>query len=107
MSLIRLANVPEAEATGESRTNIRKPAGSPRVHVARRLAIRSGDGQRTSYAQPAASSHRITRALVSISPRWTPCRADVGSAWRRLCHDSPIEGMASHQTLTDRSRVLN
>ena len=31
----------------------------------------------------------------------------VGSAWCRLCQDSPIEGIASHHTLPERSRVAN
>src|SRR6185295_15503447 len=31
-----------------------------------------------------------------------PCRAQVGSAWCRLCQDSPIERIASGQTLVAR-----
>src|SRR5690606_4735271 len=30
-----------------------------------------------------------------------------GSAWCRLCHDSPPEGIASHHTLEDLSRERN
>ena len=48
----------------------------------------------------------MTLAEVSYWPRMTPCRAQVGSAWWRLCQDSPIEGIASHQTLPDMSRLL-
>ena len=44
---------------------------------------------------------------MSIWPRSTPCRAQVGSAWCRLCQDSPIDRIASHQTLPDLSRDLN
>src|SRR5579872_3499547 len=46
----------------------------------------------------------MTRALESSWPRSAPCRAQVGSAWCRLCQDSPNEAMASQATLTDRSR---
>ena len=48
----------------------------------------------------------MTRALMSICPLSTPCRAHVGSAWCRLCQDSPNEGIASHHTFRARSRVL-
>src|SRR5918999_829112 len=48
----------------------------------------------------------MMRAEVSSWPRRTPCRAQVGSAWWRLCHDSPIDGIASQQTLPDLSRLL-
>ena len=44
---------------------------------------------------------------MSIWPRFTPCRAQVGSAWCRLCHDSPKESTASHQTFAERSRAAN
>src|SRR3954447_22159783 len=69
--------------------------------------MRSRTGQRTSYTQPSFSKAQITRAEVSSWPRMTPCRAHVGSAWCRLCHDSPIDGIASHQTLADLSRDTN
>src|SRR6476620_4414392 len=49
----------------------------------------------------------MTAAEMSICPGSTPWRAAVGSAWCRLCHDSPIESTASHQTLPDLSRLLN
>src|SRR5690606_10727570 len=48
----------------------------------------------------------MTRAEMSIWPLRTPCRAQVGSAWCRLCQDSPKDGIASHQTLRDRSRTV-
>src|SRR5579859_4408884 len=47
----------------------------------------------------------MTRALESSWPRSAPCRAQVGSAWCRLCQDSPNEAMASHATLRDLSRT--
>ena len=46
----------------------------------------------------------MTRALESIWPFSTPWRAQVGSAWCRLCHDSPMDSRASHHTLPDLSR---
>src|SRR5690242_11970889 len=46
----------------------------------------------------------MTRAEVSSWKRRTPWRALVGSAWCRLCQDSPPEGIASHQTLPEKSR---
>src|SRR3954451_11907907 len=69
--------------------------------------MRSRTGQRTSETQPAFSISRIRRAEESSWPRSTPCRAQVGSAWCRLCQDSPIEGIASHQTFADLSRATN
>src|SRR5215831_6525180 len=77
-----------------------------RVAVAGRLAdSRASSGQRTSYAQPSFSNAQITRALESIWPFSTPCLAQVGSAWCRLCQDSPKDAMASHETFRDRSRA--
>src|ERR1700754_2684903 len=49
----------------------------------------------------------MIRAEESIWPRSTPCRADVGSAWCRLCQDPPHDRTASHHTLPERSRDLN
>src|ERR1700759_3047535 len=46
----------------------------------------------------------MTRADWSIWPLSAPCRAQVGSAWCRLCQDSPKEAMASQETFTERSR---
>src|SRR6201999_2978245 len=46
----------------------------------------------------------MTRADWSIWPFRAPCRAQVGSAWCRLCQDSPKDAMASQETLTERSR---
>src|ERR1700722_15849658 len=46
----------------------------------------------------------MSRAAMSIWPLSAPCRAQVGSAWCRLCQDSPKEAMASQGTLTERSR---
>src|SRR5580704_12346416 len=44
---------------------------------------------------------------MSICPLRTPCRAQVGSAWCRLCHDSPNDRIASHETFLDLSRTSN
>src|ERR1700739_287461 len=49
----------------------------------------------------------MTRALWSIWPLSAPCLAQVGSAWCRLCHDSPKDAMASQETFRDRSRTSN
>src|ERR1700745_284757 len=43
---------------------------------------------------------------MSICPLSTPCRAQVGSAWCRLCQDSPNDAMASQGTLRDLSRAM-
>jgi hypothetical protein len=48
----------------------------------------------------------MIRADMSSWPRPTPWRAQVGSAWCRLCHDSPIEAMASGQKFVERSRAV-
>jgi hypothetical protein len=53
------------------------------------------------------SKTQITRADMSIWPGRTPCRAQVGSAWCRLCQDSPIDRIASGQTLPALSRLAN
>jgi hypothetical protein len=70
----------------------------------RLAASRTGSGHFTPEAQPSFSNTQITRALMSIWPRSTPCRAQVGSAWCRLCHDSPALRIASGQKLVARSR---
>src|SRR5580692_7661889 len=44
---------------------------------------------------------------MSIWPRSTPCRAQVGSAWCRLCQDSPKDRIASQDTFRDLSRTSN
>ena len=49
----------------------------------------------------------MTRALGSSWPFSAPCRAQVGSAWCRLCQDSPKDAMASQATLRDLSRTSN
>ncbi len=49
----------------------------------------------------------MTRALGSSCPFRAPCRAQVGSAWCRLCQDSPNDAMASQATLRDLSRTSN
>ena len=41
----------------------------------------------------------MVRAEKSICPRSTPCRAQVGSAWCRLCQLSPNDRIASGQKL--------
>src|SRR5262249_47577397 len=77
-----------------------------RVEVAGRFAAsRCSSGQRTSQAQPSFSNTQMTRALGSVWPLRAPCRAQVGSAWWRLCHDSPNDAMASHATFRDLSRA--
>src|SRR5271169_3091177 len=47
------------------------------------------------------------RAAMSIWPRSAPCRAQVGSEWCRLCHDSPKDRTASQFTFRDLSRTSN
>src|SRR6266700_1473089 len=49
----------------------------------------------------------MTRALGSSWPCSAPCRAQVGSAWCRLCQDSPNDAIASHDTFRDLSRTSN
>src|SRR5690606_23749062 len=71
----------------------------------RLAASRSGSGQRTLVAHPSFSKTQMVRAEMSICPLSTPCRAQVGSAWCRLCQDSPKDGIASHHTLRERSRT--
>src|SRR3954451_2387284 len=73
----------------------------------RRASRRSLTGQRTSLSQPIFSKNQMHRADVSSCPLSTPCRAQVGSEWCRLCHDSPWLRIASHHTLPDLSRLLN
>src|SRR5579863_703491 len=63
-------------------------------------------GQRTFVAQPNFSISQIMRADESSWPRRTPWRADVGYAWWRLCHDSPMESTASAATLRLSSVVV-
>src|SRR6202044_3034691 len=46
----------------------------------------------------------MTRALGSSWPLSAPCRAQVGSAWCRLCQDSLKDAIASQETFTERSR---
>src|SRR3954451_6484712 len=75
--------------------------------LTRRASRRSWTGQRTSQTQPIFSKNRMVRAEVSSCPFSTPCRAQVGSEWCRLCQDSPWLRIASHQTLPDLSRLLN
>lgn len=63
-------------------------------------------GQRTLVIQPRRSITEMTAALVSTWKRPTPWRTEPGSAWWKLCHDSPIDGRASHHTLRLSSLVL-
>src|SRR6266540_6331774 len=88
------------------------PARSSGPHQAAWLAtslpsMRSRTGHRTSLTHPNFSKIQISRAEVSSCPLSTPWRAQVGSAWWRLCQDSPIDGIASHQTFADLSRDTN
>src|ERR1700729_4339407 len=64
-------------------------------------------GQRTSETHPSYSATQMSRAAISICPLSTPCRAQVGSAWCRLCQDSPKDRIASQLTLRDLSLTLN
>src|SRR5699024_9861046 len=73
--------------------------------LTRLAARRSALGQRTLLAHPSFSKIQIVRAEISICPLSTPWRAQVGSAWCRLCQDSPKDGMASHHTFRERSRT--
>src|SRR5262249_20220401 len=57
--------------------------------------------------QPAFSKNQMSLAAVSIWPRRAPCRAQVGSAWCRLCQDSPKDRMASQFTFLDLSLTSN
>ena len=76
----------ELGPTARRRARRSSPAPS---YLAARRSSRRGVGQRTEVAQPSFSNTWITRAEMSTWPRSTPCRAQVGSAWCRLCHDSP------------------
>ena len=49
----------------------------------------------------------MTRALGSSWPFSAPCRAQVGSAWCRLCQDSPKDAIAIQDTFFDLSRTSN
>src|SRR5712691_429924 len=49
----------------------------------------------------------MTRPEMSIWPWSTPCRAHVGSAWWRLCQESPKLSKARGQKFVDRSRTAN
>src|SRR6266436_6278631 len=49
----------------------------------------------------------MARAAMSTCPFSAPCRAQVGSAWCRLCQDSPKDRMASQETFLDLSRTSN
>src|SRR6266571_4459865 len=68
---------------------------------------RASSGQRTSYAQPSFSASQMPRAAMSIWPLSAPCRAQVGSAWCRLCQDSPKDRIASQETFLDLSLTSN
>jgi len=46
----------------------------------------------------------MMRADGSSWPRPTPWRAQVGSAWCKLCQDSPSDVIASGQKFVDWSR---
>src|SRR2546425_1213347 len=55
------------------------------------------------------SSPRSANSLrpMSIWPLSTPCLAQVGSAWCRLCQDSPKDRIASQETFLDLSLTSN
>src|ERR1022692_1045526 len=46
-------------------------------------------------------------AAMSIWPLSTPCLAQVGSAWCRLCQDSPNDRIANQETFLDLSLTSN
>jgi len=74
--------------------------------VRRRLRFSaSDDGQRTSETSPPSSSNLINRAVESSCPRSTPCRAERGMEWWRLCQLSPIESTAKGAKFVARSLV--
>ena len=56
-------------------------------------------GQRTSGTQPNFSKARSAGRRCRSARVRTPCRAQVGSAWCRLCQLSPKDRMASGQKL--------
>src|SRR5215469_14872150 len=49
----------------------------------------------------------MSRAAMSIWPLSAPCLAHVGSAWCRLCQDSPKDRIASQLTFLDLSLTSN
>ena len=61
----------------------------------------ASSGHRTSYTQPSFSASQSVLAAMSTWPLSTPCRAHVGSAWCRLCQDSPNDSIASQETFLD------
>src|SRR5258708_17471826 len=67
----------------------------------------ASSGHRTSETQPSFSASQMLRAAMSICPLNTPCLAHVGSAWCKLCHDSPNESTASQATFLDLSLASN
>src|SRR5258708_16133579 len=71
------------------------------------LVRRTSSGHRTFETQPSFSASQIPRAAMSIWPLNTPCLAQVGSAWCRLCQDSPKDRTASQATFMDLSRASN
>src|SRR5215469_7237856 len=68
---------------------------------------RTSSGHLTSCTQPSFSTSQMPRAAMSIWPLNTPCLAHVGSAWCRLCQDSPNESTASQATFLDLSLASN
>jgi hypothetical protein len=64
-------------------------------------------GHNTFVAHPTRSNTPMRAADESYSPRPMPWRADDGWAWWRLCHDSPIDTMASGAKFRLRSFVAH
>ena len=102
--------LPSAGRAG--RIAAREPSVVTASSLLMRASARGGEPVRAS-ASGRRSPSRASRTARSPG-RWsrsgraaTPCRAQVGSAWCRLCQDSPIDSIASHQTLPARSRVAN
>ena len=56
-------------------------------------------GQRTLVAHPSCSNTRMRRAARSTWCGSTPCRADAGAQWWKLCQLSPKEARANAATL--------
>src|ERR1039457_2159252 len=73
----------------------RKGSGCSPGPVLASAAIWAALGQRTLVAHPARSNNEISRADGSNSCRSTPCRAEAGAAWWKLCQLSPKDTTAS------------
>src|SRR5712691_9933201 len=109
-----LVTTPSWRSAGNSANRVSHPGRRPVVIEPSLRALpvcladsRCSSGQRTSYAQPSFSASQMPRAAMSIWPLSTPCLAQVGSAWCRLCQDSPKDRIASQETFLDLSLTSN